>query len=193
MAAVAPLTPASSETAKTYVIDKTHSDVSFQVRHLVTKVRGRFADFDAEIRAVPEAPEESSVRFTIRSASIDTDLPDRDQHLRSADFFDADEHPEITFVSSRIRPAGDDRYDVTGLLTLRGVAKEMTLPVSFLGFVSDPWGNEKAGFETEVVLNRKDFGMVWNAALDNGGVVLGDKVTVSIALEAVRARDAAAA
>ncbi|HEX9147909.1 MAG TPA: YceI family protein [Thermoanaerobaculia bacterium] len=193
MAAVALPTPASSETAKTYVIDKTHSDVSFQVRHLVTKVRGRFADFDAEIRAVPEAPEESSVRFAIRTASVDTDLPDRDQHLRSADFFDADEHPEITFVSSRIRSAGDDRYDVTGLLTLRGVAREMTLPVSFLGFVSDPWGNEKAGFETEVVLNRKDFGMVWNAALDNGGVVLGDKVTVSISLEAVRARDAAAA
>lgn len=193
MAAVAPLSPASTERAQTYVIDKTHSDVSFQVRHLVTKVRGRFADFDAEIRAVPEAPEESSVRFTIRSASVDTDLPDRDQHLRSAEFFDADKHPEITFVSSRIRSAGDDRYDVTGLLTLRGVAREMTLPVSFLGFVSDPWGNEKAGFETEVVLNRKDFGMVWNAALDNGGVVLGDKVTVSIALEAVRARDAAAA
>jgi polyisoprenoid-binding protein YceI len=193
MAAVASLTARSTETAKTYVIDKTHSDVSFQVRHLVTKVRGRFADFDAEIRAVPEAPEESSVRFTIRTASIDTDLPDRDQHLRSADFFDADKHPEITFVSSRIRSAGDDRYDVTGLLTLRGVAREMTLPVSFLGFVSDPRGNEKAGFETEVVLNRKDFGMVWNAALDNGGVVLGDKVIVSIALEAVRARDAAAA
>jgi polyisoprenoid-binding protein YceI len=193
MAAVASLTPASTERAKTYVIDKTHSDVSFQVRHLVTKVRGRFADFDAEIRAVPEAPEESSVRFTIRTASVDTDLPDRDQHLRSADFFDADKYPEITFVSSRIRSAGDDQYDVTGLLTLRGVSREMTLPVSFLGFVSDPWGNEKAGFETQVVLNRKDFGMVWNAALDSGGVVLGDKVTVSIALEAVRAREAAAA
>lgn len=191
MAAVAPV--ASPESAKRFAIDKTHSDVSFQVRHLVTKVRGRFADFDAEIRVVPGKPGESSVRFVIRTSSVDTDLPDRDQHLRSADFFDAEKYPEITFVSSRIRPIGDDRYEVTGLLTLRGVTREMTLPVTFLGFVVDPWGNEKAGFETEVVLNRKDFGMIWNAALDNGGVVLGDKVTVSIAVEAVRQKEAAAA
>lgn len=193
MAAVAPLTPASTETAKVYAIDKTHSDVSFRVRHLVTKVRGRFADFDAEIRVVPGNPQDSSVRFTVRTASVDTDLPDRDQHLRSADFFDAEKYPEITFVSSRIQPIGKDRYDVTGLLTLRGVTREITLPVTFLGFVADPWGNEKAGFETEVVLDRKDFGMIWNAALDNGGVVLGDKVTVSIALEAVKQKEAAAA
>ena len=189
MAAVAPLT---AGIAKTYAIDKTHSDVSFQIRHLVTKVRGRFADFDARIRVVSEAPEESSVRFTIHAASVDTDLPDRDQHLRSADFFDAEHHPEITFVSTRIRSTGDDQYDVTGLITLRGVRREITLPVAFLGFATDPWGNEKAGFETQLVLNRKDFGMVWNAALDNGGVVLGEKVTVSIALEAVREKDAAA-
>lgn len=192
MAAVAPLTRTSAGNAKTYAIDKTHSDVSFQIRHLVTKVRGRFADFDARIRVVPEAPEESSVRFTIHAASVDTDLPDRDQHLRSADFFDAENHPEITFVSTRIRSTGDDQYDVTGFLTLRGVRREITLAVAFLGFATDPWGNDKAGFETQLVLNRKDFGMVWNAALDNGGVVLGDKVTVSIALEAVRAKDAAA-
>lgn len=190
MAAVAPLTHPET---RTYSIDKTHSEVSFQVRHLVTKVRGRFTDYDAEIRAVPANPAESSVTFTIQAASVDTDLPDRDQHLRSADFFDAEKHPEIIFVSSRIRQIGEDRYDVTGHLTLRGVTREMTLPVTFLGFVVDPWGNEKAGFETEVVLNRKDFGMVWNAALDNGGVVLGDKVTVSIALEAIRTRDIAAA
>jgi polyisoprenoid-binding protein YceI len=193
MAAVATLTPAPTETAKIYAIDKTHSDVSFRIRHLVTKVRGRFADFDAEIRVVPGNPQDSSVRFTVRTASVDTDLPDRDQHLRSADFFDAEKYPEITFVSSRIRPVGGDRYDVTGLLTLRGVTREITLPVTFLGFAVDPWGNDKAGFETEVDLNRKDFGMIWNAALDNGGVVLGDKVTVSIALEVVRDRGTAAA
>jgi polyisoprenoid-binding protein YceI len=192
MAAAAPITPASAE-PKTYAIDKTHSEVSFQVRHLVTKVRGRFTDYDAAIRVVPGNPQESSVEFTIRADSVDTDLPDRDQHLRSADFFDVEKHPEITFVSSRIRQIGEDRYDVSGRLTLRGVTREMALPVTFLGFVVDPWGNEKAGFETEVVLNRKDFGMVWNAALDNGGVVLGDKVTVSIALEAIRTRDIAAA
>ncbi|HEX9286306.1 MAG TPA: YceI family protein [Thermoanaerobaculia bacterium] len=183
----------SSAASETYTLDKTHSEVSFRVRHLVTRVRGRFTDFEARIRVVPGRPEESSVRFFVRAASIDTGLPDRDQHLRSADFFDAERHPEIVFESRRVDPVGEDRYDVTGALSLRGVIREITVPVAFLGFVKDPWGNEKAGFETELTVDRKDFGMVWNAALDNGGVVLGDKVTVSIALEAVRESEAAAA
>ena len=183
----------SSSAPETYTLDKTHSEVSFQVRHLVTKVRGRFTDFEATIHVVPDRPEESSVRFSVRAASIDTGLPDRDQHLRSADFFDAELHPEIVFESRRVEPVGGDRYDVTGVLTLVGVRREITVPVDFLGFVKDPWGNDKAGFEAALTVNRKDFGMVWNAALDNGGVVLGDKVTVSIALEAVKRREAAAA
>jgi len=182
-----------SSPASEYTLDKTHSEVSFQVRHLVTKVRGRFTDFEARIRVVPERPEKSSVRFSVRTASIDTGLPDRDQHLRSADFLDAERNPEIVFESRRVDPIGENRYDVTGALSLRGVIREITVPVAFLGFVKDPWGNEKAGFEAELIVNRKDFGMVWNAALDNGGVVLGDKVTVSIALEAVRESEAAAA
>jgi polyisoprenoid-binding protein YceI len=174
-----------------YTLDATHSEVSFQVRHLVTNVRGRFNDFDAVIRLDPADEERSTVEFRVKAASIDTNLPDRDAHLRSADFFDVDNHPEIVFKSRRIESAGGDRYRVIGELTMRGITREIALEVTFLGTVRDPWGNEKAGFETEAVLNRKDFGMVWNAALDNGGVILGDKVKVHINLEALRMRDGA--
>jgi len=109
---------------------------------------------------------------------------DRDQHLRSADFFDVARYPQITFRSTRIAPAGNDTFLITGQLTMRGVTKEITLPVTYAGDVRDPWGNTKAGFSTETTLDRKDFGMVWNAALDQGGVLLGDQVKISINLEA---------
>jgi polyisoprenoid-binding protein YceI len=168
---------------ESYVIDKNHSDASFQVRHFASKVRGRFADFGGTIQADPAKPEASSVEFTIKTASIDTNQPDRDKHLRSADFFDADKFPEITFKSTRITPAGKDKYDVTGTLTLHGVSKEVTLPVTFLGTMKDPRGNEIASFELETKLNRKDFGMTWNRALDNGGFMLSDDVDVQISLE----------
>ena len=183
-------TPAAA--LETYTIDKAHSEAAFQIRHLVTKVRGRFADFEGAVRLIPGAPEKSSVEFSIEVASIDTDVADRDKHLRSADFFDAEKYPKITFASSRIQPAGEDRYDVTGTLTMRGVSKEITLPVTFLGFAKDPWGNDKAGFELETKLNRKDFGMIWNAALDNGGVLLGDEVRIAINLETNRQKAATA-
>ena len=184
-------TPAAA--LETYAIDKTHSEAAFQIRHLVTKVRGRFGDFEGAVRLVPGAPEKSSVEFSIDAASIDTDVADRDKHLRSADFFDVEKYPKITFVSSRIRPASGDRYDVTGTLTLRGVSKEVTLPVTFLGFANDPWGNARAGFELETKLNRKDFDMIWNAALDNGGFLLGDEVRILINLETIRQKAATAA
>jgi polyisoprenoid-binding protein YceI len=173
----------------TFSTDRTHSEVSFQVRHLVSKVRGRFTDFDATLTVRPERPEEASVAFTVQAASIDTDLPERDQHLRSADFFDAERFPQIAFESSAVLPRGDDRYDVEGTLTIRGVSRPVRVPVTFLGFVTDPWGNEKAGFEAELEVARKDFGMVWNAALDNGGLILGDRVKVSVNLEMTRRRE----
>ena len=169
-----------------YAIDKGHSEATFQVRHLVTKVRGRFTDFEGVIRADRERPGMSSVVFSIDAASVDTDVADRDTHLKSADFFDVAKYPRITFVSSRITPRGDDRYDVTGTLTIRGVAREVTLPVAFLGSARDPWGNERAGFELETKLDRKDYGIVFNAALDNGGLLLGDEVRVTINIEAIR-------
>ena len=172
--------------ADTLVIDRSHSEAGFQVRHLFTNVRGRFGAFEGTIAMDPAKPEASSVRFTIDASTIDTDNPDRDKHLRSPDFFDVANHPTITFTSEKIRATGKDRYAVTGMLTMRGVAKTMTLPVSFLGVGKDPWGNERAGFTTSVTLNRKDFGINWNKALDNGGVLLGDEVAVTVDLEAVK-------
>ena len=136
--------------AETFVIDKGHSEVGFQIRHMMSKVRGRFTDFEGRILADRAKPEASSVELTIQSTSIDTANPNRDKDLRGADFFDVEKHPTITFKSTRITPKGKDSYDVTGTLTIRGVSKEVTLPVSFLGFMKDPRGSERAGFETAV-------------------------------------------
>jgi polyisoprenoid-binding protein YceI len=128
-------------------------------------------------------PTASSVELSIQAASLDTGHPGRDKHLRSPDFFDVEKFPELTFKSSRIVARGQDRYDVTGLFTLHGVSKELTVPVSFLGFIgSGP--NEKAGFSADFTLNRKDFGIVWNRALDTGGTVLGDEVFITLNVEA---------
>jgi polyisoprenoid-binding protein YceI len=177
----------------TYTIDRNHSDASFQVRHFASKVRGGFSEFEGAIEADTSKPSASSVTFTIKTASIDTNNADRDKHLRSADFFDAEKFPEITFKSSKIVPAGKDKYDVTGTLTMRGVSKEVTLPVTYLGSARDPGGNERASFELEAKLNRKDYGINWNKALDAGGFMLSDEVTVSISLETKKAPPAAAA
>ena len=178
--------------AETYTIDKNHSDASFQIRHFASKVRGRFSDFEGTIQADPAKPEASSVVFTIKTASIDTNQPDRDKHLRTADFFDVEKFPEITFKSSKFTPAGKDKYNVTGTLTMHGVSKEVTLPVTFLGSMKDPRGNEVASFEIETKLNRKDFGINWNKTLDNGGVMLSDDVDISISLETKKQANAAA-
>jgi polyisoprenoid-binding protein YceI len=179
--------------ADTYTIDKNHSDVSFQVRHFASKVRGRFTDFDGTILADTSKPETSSVVFRIKTASIDTGNADRDKDLRSSNFFDVEKYPEITFKSTKIVPAGKDKYDVTGLLTMHGVSKEVTLPVAFLGAAKDPWGNERASFELSTKLNRKDYGINWNKALDQGGFMLGDDVDVTIDLETVKKKPEAPA
>jgi polyisoprenoid-binding protein YceI len=185
--------PAPAPRPEIYAIDKGHSEAVFQVRHLVTKVRGRFKDFEGVIRVDRRRPEESSVTFSIDAASVDTDVADRDTHLKSPDFFDVAKHPRITFVSTRIEPRGGDRYDVTGTLTIRGVAREVTVPVTFLGSARDPWGNERAGFELETKLDRKDYGIVFNAALDNGGLLLGDEVRIAVNIEAIQQKSVPAA
>ena len=147
---------ASPVLADTYVIDKNHSDASFQVRHMMSRVRGQFNDYAGSITVDPAKPEGASVEFTLKAASIDTANDSRDKDLRSANFFDVEKFPEITFKSTKVKAAGKDKYDVTGTLTIHGVAKEVTLPVQFLGFGKDPWGNEKAGFAIDTTLNRKD-------------------------------------
>lgn len=179
--------------AETFTIDKSHSDASFTVRHFVSKVHGRFGDFDGAIQIDPARPEASSVVFTIKTASISTNDSKRDDDLRSPNFFDAAKFPEITFKSTKIAPAGKDKYDVTGTFTMHGVSKEITIPVAFLGYAKDPWGNERAGFELSTKLNRKDYGINWNKVLDAGGTMLGDDVDVSVTLETVKKKPEAPA
>jgi polyisoprenoid-binding protein YceI len=177
--------------ADTYQFDKSHTTVGFQVRHLVTNVGGRFQDFSGTIKVDRAKPESSSVEFTIQTASIDTNEPKRDEHLKSPDFFDVAKQPTITFKSTSVKPTGKDAYEVAGNLTLRGVTKRITLPVTFLGEGKDPWGNEKMGFEIATTLDRKDYGMSWNKALDQGGVLVGDEVKVQISVEANKVKQAA--
>ena len=170
---------------RTYKIDKAHSEVIFQVRHLVTKVRGRFDDFEGSVTIHEDKPDLSSVQFTIQAASIDTNEPQRDTHLRSADFFEVDKYPTITFKSKTVRRKSSESFEVVGDLSIHGVTKEISLPVTHLGHAKDPWGNERVGFEAEIILNRKDYGLVWNAPLEVGGFLVGDEVKVSLSVQAV--------
>jgi polyisoprenoid-binding protein YceI len=170
---------------QTFQIDKAHSEATFQVRHLITKVRGRFSEFAGAIDFNEAEPAKSSVSFTIQAASIDTNQPDRDTHLRSEDFFATERFPTITFVSRAVAPRGEGAFIVTGDLTMRGVTKTIDLPVSFLGRATDPWGNQKLAFEAETTLNRKEFGLNWNAALETGGFLVGDEVRVGLSVQAV--------
>jgi polyisoprenoid-binding protein YceI len=175
--------PATS--VRTLTIDRSHSEALFTVRHLITKVRGRFRDFEGTITYDEAHPERSRVQFTIQASSIDTNEPNRDTHLRSGDFFDVDRFPTITFVSTGVAPDGSGGFNVTGDLTIRDVCRPVVLPVAFHGFAKDPWGNQRAGFETELKLNRKDYGLNWNAALETGGFLVGDEVTVTLSIQAV--------
>jgi polyisoprenoid-binding protein YceI len=169
----------------TLIVDKVHSEATFEVRHLITKVRGRFTDFDGTIQLDEQNPAASTVKLSIRTASVDTNVADRDAHLRSADFFDVEKFPTIEFVSSRVEKAGPDRFVATGNLSIRGITREVTIPVTALGTAKDPWGNVKAGFEAETTLNRKDFGLTWNAALETGGFLVGDEVKVGFSIQAL--------
>lgn len=181
-----PLLAADAPAPESWSVDKTHSMVDFKVRHLVANVTGSFRDFDAVINLDRNNPAASNVEFTIQAKSIDTGEPKRDDHLRSADFFEVEKYPTIHFRSTGIKAKSKTEFDVTGDLTMHGVTKRMTLPVTFLGFGKDGRGNERAGFEIGGTIDRKDFGIVWNRALDEGGVVLGDDVKVMIGLSLVK-------
>jgi polyisoprenoid-binding protein YceI len=182
------VTTAIATTTATYGIDKAHSEVTFQVRHLLTKVRGRFSEFTGTIEYDEENPEHSSVNVEVQASSIDTNERDRDAHLRSADFFDVGSFSTLTFRSTGIQRKGDDRFAVTGDLTMHGVTKRVTFDVSFLGRAKDPWGNERIAFEAHTIVNRKDFNLNWNAALETGGFLVGDDVTIALSVQAVPAR-----
>jgi polyisoprenoid-binding protein YceI len=176
----------AADPVQTYKIDPAHTSVTFSIRHLVTRVQGQFREVAGTITVDRQNPAASSVTFTIQAASVDTRIEQRDKHLRSADFFDVEKYPQITFASKKIVPKDTTHFDVTGDFTMHGVTKEITVPVEFLGDIKDPWGNDRAGFSVTATLNRKDYGIVWNKALDQGGMMLGDDVDVDIQIESVR-------
>jgi polyisoprenoid-binding protein YceI len=170
--------------ATTFDVDAPHTSVLFSIRHLVTEVQGKFTKFNGAIVYDAKNPGNSSVEFTVDAASIDTANGKRDDHLRSADFFDVAQFPALAFKSEKVKAKGKDQLEVTGVFTMRGVSKTITVPAKILGVIeSKDWGT-KAGFSASFVINRKDFGMSWNKALDVGGLVLGDDVTVTLNVEA---------
>jgi polyisoprenoid-binding protein YceI len=171
--------------AKEFDIDSSHSNVEFVARHFASRVKGRFTQFKGTLSFDADKPETSKVNALVDTSSIDTNEKKRDEHLRGDDFFSAKKHPQLTFVSKTIKPNGDKKYKVEGDLTMRGVTKPVTFDVEYLGEADDPWGNHRAGFTGTTTVNRKDYGISWNKALDKGGYVLGDDVTINLNLEAI--------
>jgi polyisoprenoid-binding protein YceI len=172
--------------AARYGIDASHSHVGFSVRHvMVSRTKGRFGDVAGEI-VIGEDPLDSSVEVTIQAASIDTRDEKRDEHLRSADFLDVDQHPTLSYRSRSVAPAGPGRWTVEGDLTVRGVTLPVPLYVAFEGGAKDPWGGERIGFTASAELDREAFGLTWNQALETGGVLVGKTVKIEIEAEAVR-------
>ena len=168
-----------------YALDAAHSTVEFTVRHLmISKVRGRFAAFQGSIELAPGSDVPQRVSVSIDTNSIDTREEQRDNHLRSADFFDARKYPTMTFESTRIEGDSGD-FRVTGNLTLHGVTKEVTLKGEFEGRAADPWGGRRVGYTAQTAINRKDFGLSWNQALETGGVMVSDEVRIELNVQAV--------
>jgi polyisoprenoid-binding protein YceI len=168
----------------TWSIDPSHSEVSFKVRHLgISKTRGHFGSFRGDI-VVAEQPEQSTVAVEIDAASIDTKDAGRDEHLRSADFFDAASFPTLTFVTTGVDQR-DGRWTVSGDLTIRGVTRPVVLDTEVVGVVTDPWGNDRVGFHATTEVNREDFGLTWNTALETGGLLVGKTVQIDLEVEAV--------
>lgn len=178
--------PAQFALAAVYEVDPVHSQVEFTVDHLVVfKVSGNFNDYQGEIEADPATKTLKSATAVIKVASIDTREPKRDDHLRSADFFDAENYPSMTFASKKIEGQGDE-VTVHGDLTIRGMTKPVTLKGKYRGENTDPWGNVRAGFSASTVINRHDYGLNWNKALETGGFVVGDQVTINLEIQGVR-------
>lgn len=167
-----------------WTVDQSHSNVGFSVKHMmVSKVKGVFEDYSATVTAADLSDlSDATITFDIQVASISTKSEDRDNHLRSADFFDADQYPTISFLSTDIAKDGDD-YKVTGDLTIKDVTKPVTFNVEFNGRGTNPWGVEVYGFEAETKINRDEFGLTWNAALETGGVLVGKEIKINVDLE----------
>jgi len=169
---------------KKWNVDASHSSIGFSVKHMmVSKVRGSFADFTAEVEADETDLTGANIAFTIKVASINTGSEDRDNHLRSADFFDAETYPEIKFIANNISKKGDD-YEIAGDLTIKDVTKPVVFEAEYGGKGTNPWGVEVVAFEAETKINREEFGLTWNAALETGGVLVGKDIKITLDLEA---------
>ena len=172
---------------ETWEIDSSHSSVHFSVRHLViAKVRGTFARWSGTVQAPEGDFSQATVAVTIDASSIDTGVDQRDTHLKSADFFDAEQYPELRFVGKRVQPRSGDEIDVIGDLTIKGITREVVLRVEQHGQAKDPWGNVRAAFTAKTSIDRKDFGLTWNQVLETGGVMVGDRVDIEAEIEAVK-------
>jgi polyisoprenoid-binding protein YceI len=179
-------TSAVEDISGDYTIDPTHSRIGFSTRHaMVTTVRGQFKEFSGTAHVDAATPSDSRVQLTINTSSIDTGVADRDAHLRSADFFNAEENKEITFTSTTVEREGDD-WVITGDLTINGITRPVTVPFELTGSAQDPFGNIRIGFEGGAVINRKDWGVTWNAALETGGVLVSDKIKLELDISAIR-------
>jgi polyisoprenoid-binding protein YceI len=177
----------------TWEFDPVHSSIAFSVRHMViAKVHGRFGKWAGTLQLDEGAPAASRIEARIDAASVDTNDPQRDAHLRSADFFDVERFPDIRFTSTRIEPVGEARYRVTGDLTIRGVTRETVLDVEQTGRIRDPWGNDRTGFSAKTAIDRKDFGVSFNQVLDAGGLAVGDRVEIAVEVEALKPAPVAA-
>ena len=166
-------------------VDASHSNVEFVVRHMFTKMRGRFGEFTGTLE-LGEQLEDSKVEGSISAASIDTSNADRDAHLRSPDFFDVESFPVLTFRSTGVRPTGDGELRLDGELTIKGVTRPVVLDVEFTGWAADPFGGERAGFSARTEIDREDYGLTWNVALETGGVLVGRRIKIELEIEAVR-------
>ncbi|GHJ60666.1 polyisoprenoid-binding protein [Nocardioides sp. OK12] len=179
-------TAALEDISGDYTIDASHSRLGFSARHaMVTTVRGQFTDWSGTAHVDTADPAASSVSLTIRTASIDTGNADRNAHLASADFFDAENHPEITFVSTHVTRDGDD-WTIAGDLTIKGVTQPVTIEFESTGSAQDPFGYLRIGFEGGTSINRKDWGLTWNAALETGGVLVSEKIKLDFDVSAIR-------
>ncbi|RAP74108.1 YceI family protein [Paenibacillus montanisoli] len=168
-----------------WIVDASHSSVDFTIRHMmIAKVKGTFHDFDAVIEADPADLTTANIEFNVALTSIDTRNSDRDNHLRSGDFFDIEQHPTMSFRSTKISKSDEGEYDITGELSLHGVTRTETFSVTYEGSGKDPWGNEKVGFSGKGAIKRSDYGLTYNAALETGGVLIGDEVKFTIEIEA---------
>jgi polyisoprenoid-binding protein YceI len=176
----------------TWQIDSAHSQVAFSARHMmISKVRGQFGEFSGTIDFDENNPADSTVNVEIKAASINTGIEDRDTHLRSGDFLDAENYPTLTFVSKRVEVTDDSSGKLIGDLTILGVSNEVVLDVEYGGQAKSPWGTTSAGFSASTKINRKDWGLQWNAPLETGGVLVGDTISINIEIELVKQQEAA--